>query len=85
MDIILFISNKTITFKNPNWHSSIGEATCIRLSFLQITVIKIVSNMKQKHLKALKNDQKQAETEGEPVLERGKLHWMRFMFLWLFA
>lgn len=35
--------------------------------------------MKQKYLKALKNNQKQAETEEELFLERGKLYWMKFM------
>ena len=35
--------------------------------------------MKQKYLKALKNNQKQAETEGKLFLERGKLCWMGFV------
>lgn len=70
-----FYFGKTITFKNPNWHSSIGEVTCIRVSLLQITVIKVVLSMKQNnYLKVLENDQKQVETEGESALGRGKLH-----------
>jgi len=49
MDIIL-ISNKTITFKNPNWYSNIGEVAYIRLFPLQITIIKTGLNMKEKQL-----------------------------------
>ena len=36
MAIIIFICNKTITFKYYYWNSSIGEITGIGLSFLQI-------------------------------------------------
>lgn len=54
-----------------NSYSNIGEVACITLFLLQITIIKTGLNMKEKQLsKGLGHDQKQAEPEGELVLER---------------
>lgn len=86
VDMIILVSKKTITLKNPNWHSNIGEVACVRLSFLQMIVIAIVLHRKQKQLcGGLEIEQKQAGTEGESVNERGGLPWMRLACLWPFA